>query len=126
MAERLSVSVIVPVYNARQDLDLCLNALLSSSYQHLEILVVDDASTEDPAPIAREKGIPVFRLGVQSGPAAARNLGVRHAKGEILVFVDSDVVVKANSIERLVKNSTAFCRAPLSRLYQLCRPLRKR
>ena len=56
------------------------------------------------APIARGKGIPVFRLEVQSGVAAARNLGVRHAKGEILLFVDSDVVVKTDSIERLVKN----------------------
>ncbi len=104
MSDRLLVSAIVPVYNARQDLDQCLDALLSSSYEHLEILVVDDASTDDVAPIALEKGIPVFRLEVQSGPAAARNLGVRHAKGEILFFVDSDVVVKTDSIERLVKH----------------------
>ncbi len=104
MPARLLVSAIVPVYNARQDLDQCLDALLSSSYKHLEILVVDDASTENPAPIALKKGIPVFRLEVQSGVAAARNLGVRHATGEILLFVDSDVVVKTDSIERLVKN----------------------
>ncbi len=104
MSDRLLVSAIVPVHNARQDLDRCLDALLSSSYQHLEILVVDDASTDNVAPIAREKGIPVVRQEVQSGPAAARNLGVRHAKGEILFFVDSDVVVKTDSIERLVEN----------------------
>ena len=104
MSETPLISAIVPVHNARQDLDQCLDALLSSTYQHLEILVVDDASTEDVAPIAREKGIPVFRLDAQSGPAAARNLGVHHAKGDILFFVDSDVVVKTDSIERLVKD----------------------
>ena len=104
MSSEPLVSAIVPVHNAHQDLEQCLDALLSSSYQHLEILVVDDASTDDGVLIAREKGISVLRLEVQSGPAAARNHGVRHAKGDILFFVDSDVVVKTDSIERLVKN----------------------
>ena len=104
MSDKPLVSAIVPVHNARQSLDQCLDGLLSSSYKHLEILVVDDASTDNVAPIAQKKGIPVLRLEVQSGPAAARNFGVRHATGEILLFVDSDVVVKTDSIERLVRN----------------------
>ncbi len=104
MSETPRISAIVPVHNSSEHLRQCLDALLSSSYQALEIIVVDDGSTDNSAAIGRRKGVTVFRLRKRLGPAAARNLGARYAKGEILLFVDSDVVVKPHTVERLMEN----------------------
>ncbi len=69
------VSVIIPVHTARGRLKLCLDALTASSFKAYEIIVVDDASTDDSAEIALRKGAFAFSLPHQSGPAAARNFG---------------------------------------------------
>jgi len=104
MCKEPSVSVIIPVYNASKELELCLDALSSSSFRAYEVIVVDDASTDDSAEIGRRKGAFVFSLPHQSGPAAARNFGAQHARGEILLFLDSDVVVKPDTVERVVED----------------------
>jgi glycosyltransferase involved in cell wall biosynthesis len=98
------ISVIVPVYNAERFLSRCLDALLSSSYGSFEVIVVDDASTDDSVKISRKKGVEVLQMKSQSGPAAARNVGVRKARGEILFFVDSDVVVEKNALARVAED----------------------
>ena len=103
MAQDPFVSVIIPVHNSRRHLGRCLNALFSSSYSRLEIIVVDDASTDDCAQMGHQKGVTVLKQENRCGPASARNLGARHAQGTILLFVDSDVVVKADTIERTVQ-----------------------
>src|SRR5262247_1877469 len=90
---RPSVSMIVPVYNNPQDLRECLSTLIASSCPGSEIIVVDDASTDDTASAAARMGARVIQLAKNSGPAAARNFGARHAHGDILLFVDADVVV---------------------------------
>lgn len=98
------VSVIVPVFNGGNFLHQCLDALFSSDYTDFEVIVVDDGSTDDSAKISREKGATVIATARrQSGPAAARNLAAKQAKGEILLFIDADVVVKADTISKAVK-----------------------
>ena len=97
------ISIIVPVYNNPQDLLECLSALRASYYPNSEIIVVDDASTDDTHLIATRTGVRVLRLTENSGPAPARNHGARHAKGNILIFVDADVVVSPGVISRMVK-----------------------
>ncbi len=104
MDNRLFVSVIIPVCNAREYLDQCLGSIMESSYLSYEIIVVDDASTDDSAEIARRNGARVFRLPVRSGPAAARNYGSREAKGDILFFVDADVLIGPETIARLIND----------------------
>jgi GT2 family glycosyltransferase len=99
--EKPLVSVIIPVHNGGKELEKCLNGLKLSSYEPYEVVVVDDASTDRSGEIAEERGATVFRLPTKSGPAAARNYGARRARGEILVFIDSDVVVKSDTLERL-------------------------
>ncbi len=69
------VSVIVPVYNAGEYIEMCMDAIKASSYPSFEIIMVDDCSTDNSVEIARQKGITVLRLSRQSGPAAARNFG---------------------------------------------------
>lgn len=102
MSEELSVSVAVPTHNGGKHLDRCLDALRGSSQQPLELFVVDDGSSDNSAEIGRQKAATVLQLHEQSGPAAARNFGARQSTGKILFFVDSDVVVKKETLERLI------------------------
>lgn len=96
------LSVIVPVHNGGRQLGRCLDALLASSFPVREIIVVDDASTDGSATAARARGVEVLQLTQQSGPAAARNHGARHARGSILLFIDADVVVRSETLDRAV------------------------
>jgi len=81
----------------------CLSALIASSSPGSEIIVVDDASTDDTPAIAAQMGVRVLRLTQRAGPAAARNCGAQHAQGVFLFFVDADVVVAPGSIERVIR-----------------------
>jgi len=104
MSKQPLVSVIVPVHNAVKHIEMCIDALIASSYPSFEIIMVDDCSTDDSVEIARQKGITVLRLSRQSGPAAARNFGTLHARGEIFLFIDSDVTVRPDTISLVVSN----------------------
>ncbi|HDH96260.1 MAG TPA: glycosyltransferase [Proteobacteria bacterium] len=95
-------SVIVPFYNQPELLPKCIESILNSTYKDIEIIVVDDCSTDDSW--ERVAHMPVVGISTlkRIGPAAARNLGSRLARGEILIFFDSDVVVRPDAIERFV------------------------
>lgn len=95
------ISVIIPVHNGEKFLPGCLDALLANSYRERELIVVDDCSTDRSVNISREKGALVFATPRQSGPGAARNLGAQKARGEVLLFIDADVVVKPDTLERV-------------------------
>lgn len=95
------ISVIIPVYNGSKFLHRCLDALFASTFKSFEVIVVDDCSTDDSADIGRKKGARVLSMPRNSGPATARNLATQTAAGEILMFVDADVVVKRDTIARV-------------------------
>ena len=100
---RLSVSVVIPVYNGGDDLDRCLGAVMGSEYPLEEVIVVDDASTRPTtAEIARRHGATVLRMEQQGGPGRARNRGAEHARGDVLVFTDADVVLHHDAIRRAI------------------------
>ena len=97
-----SMSVIVPVYNGGEFLKRCLTAIFSSDYTNCEVIVVDDGSTDDSAGISRRLGARVIDSPhAKSGPAAARNAAAKIARGNILVFVDADVVVKKDTLGKI-------------------------
>ena len=104
MKTQIFVSVIIPVYNGIKYLNKCLDAIFASSYKSYEVIVVDDCSTDNSAEIACEKGATVFQLPQQSGPSAARNYAAKKARGEILFFVDADVLVQQGTIARMVND----------------------
>lgn len=91
------ISVIVPVYNASRTLEQCLESLEQQTDTNYEIVVVDDCSTDGSLEIAEKTceraGFTLVTLTANKGQAVARNEGARVSKGEILVFVDSDVTV---------------------------------
>ena len=94
------ISVIVPVYNGEVFLERCLDALAGSIDGNAEIIVVNDQSTDRSVEIAQERGVRMLATETRSGPAVARNLAAREAEGEILLFVDADVVVQPDTVRR--------------------------
>jgi len=99
---RPRLSVIIPVQNGRDFLPLCLKALLESTRPADEVLVVDDGSTDNTVSIAHAHGVRVMELRDKPhGPAYARNRGSVVATGDVLVFIDADVVVHADTLARI-------------------------
>lgn len=95
------ISVIIPVYNAQDTLDSCLSALFKQSLPFFEAIVVDDSSTDNSLEITKTYPCKVVRMQENKGPGGARNEGARVAKGDILVFTDSDCVVPPDWLERI-------------------------
>lgn len=96
-----SLSVIIPVHNGGAHLPRCLDALRASDSTGHEVIVVDDCSIDASADVAHVRGFEVVSLDARRGPAAARNEGARRARGRILLFVDADVVVRADTLARV-------------------------
>lgn len=85
------VSIIIPVYNRLEDLKSAIASALTQSFQDYEIIIVDDASPSPiPQDIITDKRFRLIRLKYNCGAAAARNEGIRHAKGTYIAFLDSD------------------------------------
>jgi GT2 family glycosyltransferase len=99
----------MPVYNSERLLGECLAALNASTFRDFETVVVDDSSTDKSREIAAQYGARVVPSGGRLGPGRARNKGVEHARGEIVFFIDSDVVVRPDTLSRLI---AAFDRDP--------------
>src|SRR5512137_682379 len=89
------ISVIIPAKDAANTLGECLEALLHQESlqleQDYEVIVVDDGSSDNTVEIAEQHAVRVIHQ-THAGPAAARNAGVRHAKGTLLAFTDADCV----------------------------------
>jgi GT2 family glycosyltransferase len=91
----------MPARNACGQIERCLDALLHSDFAPLEIIVVDDESTDETAATCEAKGVEVVRLARRLGPGGARNVGSERARGEILLFVDADVVAAPDTVLRV-------------------------
>jgi cellulose synthase/poly-beta-1,6-N-acetylglucosamine synthase-like glycosyltransferase len=99
----MRLSIIVPLHNDPNQAAECLGSLTTSTVPDCEIIAVDDGSTDDTPAVAAALGVRVLRLGRNSGPAVARNAGAACAAGDILVFVDQDVVAPPAVIERIAR-----------------------
>jgi len=107
----INASVIIPLYNCAKTLRRCLHSLLILEYPKLEVILVDDGSTDNTIKIAEKfirnytgkKKITILRQ-THKGPAAARNLGIKYSEGEIIFFTDSDCEVPRNWIKDLLKH----------------------
>lgn len=97
------LSIIIPSYNEEKDIGSAINSLLSQSYKNMEIIIVDDGSTDNTIKIAYSfNNVKVFKQNHQ-GPGKARNLGAKKAKGEILIFVDADMTFRGDYLHNLLK-----------------------
>jgi glycosyltransferase involved in cell wall biosynthesis len=101
------ISIIVPVYNRINKLQLAVNSLLQQTYRDLEIILIDDGSTDGSSEICDELSVKDKRIHVihqsNQGVSAARNAGLKQAKGEYIGFVDSDDVVEPTMYEIMLQ-----------------------
>lgn len=97
------ISVIVPVYNAEKSIALTLNSILNQTYNNLEILIIDDGSTDNTAKVIESIKDPriVYVLQANQGPACAKNKGIQKASGSWTIFVDADDLIEERAIETL-------------------------
>ena len=105
------VSVIVPVYNVAPFLDRCIKSILNQTCPSLELLLIDDGSTDNSLEICQKLGETDTRIRIfkqeNQGSSVARNLGLDHASGTYIAFVDSDDWIAAEMLEAMVSSAQA-------------------
>jgi len=106
MSENTRVSVIIPTYNGAHLLDRAIQSVLNQTYQDFEIIVVDDASTDNTEGLVKsfdDGRIQYNRHEVTKGAAAARNTGIKIARGDYIAFQDSDDEWLPEKLEKQIK-----------------------
>lgn len=98
----MKASIVIPVYNEERDIGECLESLNKQSFKDFEIIIVDDGSIDNTVKIASKYKVQIIK-GKHKGPGFSRNLGVRKAKGEILVFIDADMTFDKEYLKNLIK-----------------------
>ena len=106
------VSVIVPVYNVEDYVGRCIESVISQDYYDLEILIVDDGSTDDSGKICDEYAVKDSRIKVihkvNGGLSSARNIALDQMKGDYIFFIDSDDYIYSGILNSLISASTAY------------------
>ena len=120
------VSVIIPVYNCQLYIEKCIRSLLSQEYEEIEIITVDDGSTDESADVIKKIQTESSRIRYfyqdNSGPGRARNKAITEAKGKYLLFVDADDYVSrdyiADMVECAEKNNAELTIAGYTLVYE--------
>lgn len=102
------ISVIIPVYNTERFLTECLESITAQTYPHLEILLIDNVSTDSSLSIARrfakkDSRIRVIEKKEHGVCGSSRNIGIREAKGRYISFLDSDDIIKPHALETMLR-----------------------
>ena len=110
MTQKSLISIIIPVYNTEQYLSKCLDSVINQTYKNLEIIVIDDGSTDNSGKICDEYALKDNRIKVvhkqNAGVSSARNIGLDIARGEYIAFIDSDDYIELDMYESLLKISS--------------------
>ena len=120
MNESKLISVIIPVYNCENYLDKCLRSVLSQTYENLEVLLIDDGSSDSSPEICdkdseQDARVKAFHI-KNGGVSNARNFGMSQANGDYIAFVDSDDYIMTDMYEKLLSKASetnsdmVFCR----------------
>lgn len=100
------VSIIIPVYNSEEYIEQCIESLINQTYEEIEIIIVNDGSTDNSERIIEKYKVKDNRIVYfpqkNSGPSVARNQGISIASGKYILFVDSDDKVESSYVELLV------------------------
>lgn len=106
--KNIDVSIVVPIYNVEKYLNRCLDSLINQSFKDIEIIALNNGSTDNSLNILKEYAEKDKRIRVidndNLGVSEARNIGIREAKGKYIVFVDSDDWIDIDMIEVLYKS----------------------
>src|ERR1700687_3675616 len=97
----LSCSIIIPVWSGGTNFAKCLSSAMAAIQKGDEIIVVADGEGDGSWRIAEQMGARVVKLPARSGPGRARNIGAEASEANLLFFVDADVIIPPDSIERI-------------------------
>lgn len=100
------ISVVIPAFNSERYLRKCINSVLDQTYKNLEIIIVNDGSTDKTGEIALQYNNVVLLNKENGGLCSARNYGVKHAKGKYVVLLDSDDYLEKDFIKKLYENTS--------------------
>ena len=107
------VSIVIPAYNVGSYLDYCITSLVKQSYENIEILLVNDGSSDNTKDICDNWVVKDSRVRAyhkkNGGVSSARNLGISKANGQYIMFVDGDDWLELNAVELLVKHIEITC-----------------
>ena len=107
----VEISVIVPVYNVSEYLAQCMDSIINQTFEDIEIICVNDGSTDDSLKILEEYSEKDERISIISqenqGQGVARNVGMNAARGNYIFFMDSDDFIKLNALELLHENAVS-------------------
>lgn len=105
IAKHPKISIVIPAYNCECYVARCLDHILVQTYENIEIIIVDDGSTDNTYEICRQYGIHDERVMVlhkeNGGPSSARNYGLAYMSGDLVAFIDADDIVEPNYIDAL-------------------------
>ncbi|MDD5193378.1 MAG: glycosyltransferase family A protein [Candidatus Nanoarchaeia archaeon] len=96
------ISIVIPVYNEEKDIEDCINSLKKQSYKKIEIIIVDDGSTDNTLEVLKKFKKIIIINGEHKGPGFSRNLGAQKANGEILIFIDADMTFEIDYLKNLI------------------------
>ena len=106
LGKRCLVSIIIPVYNVKEYLKECVESCITQSYDNIEIVLVDDGSTDGSGKICDEFSSKYERIKCihkkNGGLSDARNYGIENSSGDYVMFVDSDDLISNNIVEELL------------------------
>lgn len=131
----MEASIIIPTYNRKDTLGRVLTSLFNQTYpkEAYEIIVIDDGSTDNTEAMIEELSAPCFLQYLRQekkGPAAARNYGLQKAKGEVIIFIDSDIMVSPHFIEEHLRYHKEYdgivVRGPVIRTRSIENPSKER
>lgn len=95
------ISIVVPMYNASYEIEECLVSIFNATFKDFEVILVDDCSTDKTIEIASKFSCIVLKNEINKGPAFSRNKGVNQAQANIVMFVDSDILLPADVIGKV-------------------------
>src|SRR3972149_5120045 len=102
MSEKICLSVIIPSHNNGQTIGKTLPSVFSSLFeQPLEIIVIDDSSTDDSVTVAKRHNVRIYKNKIKQGPAFCRNFGAIKSRGQLLLFLDADVILRKGVLKNL-------------------------
>ncbi len=107
------ISIVIPTYNSSGFMPNLLDSIFKQAVEDMEVVIVDDCSTDNTVEIVKQYPVRVIQMEKNGGPARARNRGVREAEGDIIFFLDSDVIVMEGAVrevkEYFERNPSANC-----------------
>lgn len=104
------VSIIIPVYNTEKYIQRTVNSCLNQTYEHFEIIIVNDGSTDNSEELVQrieDKRIRYFKI-ANSGPCVARNFGIEQAKGDLFQFLDADDILDEGKLQAQMESYVKY------------------